>query len=238
MIAVFFASRSRPTMFKTAYQALLDHADNPDNIFVALRVDHDDYDLNSYIPILRKQDEMIIGSKAKISIANLYEELYERFDNYDIYLCLNDDTVCRTRGWDSKIIEYFDQLPSKIGTVRLSDGYCIDAILFAHSKEWIKSLGFMLPKRLPDGEEMTGGEDTYIEHLGLTLRIRGYGNHYVDMTNIVFEHIHPMYKTRIPDSIDHANEVRRRKCREQYKKKLADIPADAQRIIDAINASK
>lgn len=235
MIAVFFASRGRPDLFKTAYRAVLDLADNPDDIFIALRIDQDDHYLNSYVPILRNRDEIVVGSKTGtqtiISVAHLYEELYVRFNNCDIYVCLNDDTICRTPAWDKQLVEHFNQLNSKVGAVRLGDGYNVHAVLFAKTRGWIEAFGSLFTKGI------SGGEDTYLHDLGMCLRSSGYERHFVDRMDIVFEHVHPMFGTRQQDATDRANNILRRDTHGEYLNRLNEIPNDLQKLISAIKGS-
>ena len=116
-----------------------------------------------------------------------------------------------------------------MGAVCISDGHDYQATLFAYTAAWIKSLGFLFP-------ELSWGEDTYTNELGVALRKAGYEQHYADLKDIVFEHLNPHFGTRAEDDTDKWRTDKREDWQRQYHKRLIDLPRDVQNFVAAIKS--
>jgi hypothetical protein len=70
------------------------------------------------------------------------QDLYERFPNYAAYLCIEDDCVLHTPGFDRWLLEAFDEFPGRVGLIELIDrSHTIHVT--AHSAEWCSALGWL-----------------------------------------------------------------------------------------------
>ena len=175
-------SRGRPDLFRESYLSALNNATFPNNIFIPLRIDSDDTEENIdiYKNILRPQDKLIIGDPCNQSTAKLYQQLYNQFIGYDVYFCLSDDTICRTKNWDCMILSHFNRFPGgEISLARINDGHD-RAVLFFWTAKWIEALGFIFP------QDLTGGEDSYLDALATYFRNMGYRKHYKYLKNIMW----------------------------------------------------
>lgn len=70
------------------------------------------------------------------------QDIYERFPDFDAYLCIEDDTIIETRGFDERLLKGFDRFPNRVGMIELFDRtQTIHVQCF--SKEWIAAVGHL-----------------------------------------------------------------------------------------------
>lgn len=233
-IILLTASRGRPELFSQAYRAAIDLADCPQNIFVALRIDQDETPANieRYRRILKRSDSLIIGRRPSQSPSQIFQELCIEYKAYDVYFCLSDDTICRTKSWDTRILNHFNAVPGDpiIAQFRISDGINRERTLFFWSHEWIRTLGFILPPNL------SCCEDIYVAEIGERLADSGYNEHYKYIDDIVFEHLHYAFRKRPKDNTDREGDRRRIKHgdRQSYNQFRPYIQAHVDRLITCI----
>ncbi len=235
MIAMLTPSFGRPEMFKEAYDVALDLADDPSNIFVVLRLDHDETPANvkMYRKALRSSDKLVFGDSNHST--ELYQELYEQFNTYDIYICFSDDVFCRTPHWDTKMLDYVKNVPGNppVAMMRISDGMDITSTFFFWTKGWISALGFILPQNL------LGAQDLYVNAIGEILLELGYEQHYSFAKDIVFEHMHFIFGKREKDTTDTMRGERIKDIgrRVAFDDAVIAIPLQVDDLVAAIQAS-
>ena len=138
MISICLATRKRPDIFMRMCLSALKTADDIENIeFVSY---HDIDDDSSYEYIGNHQE--VYGERGSQSRA--MNRCYD-IAKGPIYMMIADDFVFETKGWDTAVIQAFEQYPDRIVLVWPDDlcyRSCFAQSLFIH-KNWTETVGYL-----------------------------------------------------------------------------------------------
>lgn len=138
MISLLVPSRGRPEAFGVMCQSALFWADRRDDIEIVLRQDED----SPYL--LDSGDDWLvplIGPRHPLS--SLWNDCADAASG-DILMQCADDIRFRTPGWDTLVIEAFDQYPDRIAYIYGRDGIA-DQRMATHGfmhRRWYETLGY------------------------------------------------------------------------------------------------
>jgi hypothetical protein len=161
-VSVLIATRKRPKRLKTCIQSLLENKEG--EVEVLTYVDDDD---DSY--------ESWTVKGPRFERAKMFRALVPHA-KYDFLYMLGDDTVCKTKGWDRKMIEAFP--PDRIAVVFGMDGWKnVPGHLMFHRKLY----------------ELTGAFPEEFEHFGPDTYLSDVAkgvNRLVHLKDVLIEHHH------------------------------------------------
>jgi len=200
MISILIPTRKRPHNIQRLWDSIVRTVRNPLDIELVLYIDEDDdsYD-NIKVPFKKVSGKRIV-------LSDMWN-VCAKEACYDIMMYCGDDIVFRSKNWDRKVIETFDQFEDKIAYVFGRDGSVHDRIYGTHGfvhRNWFKALGYICPPVFSGDYS-----DTWINVVA-----RLIDRHiYID---IFTEHMHPDFaKTELDDTY-----------REKYDRMIKDKTAD------------
>ena len=119
VISLLLPTRERVEPLRRLFDSIGETAERPDGLEVVLFLDSDDTASQSFdYPELSLK--RIVGRRA--TMGRMVQACYETAAGKYIML-MNDDVICRTCGWDVRILEVFDRLADSIGMVWCNDLY-------------------------------------------------------------------------------------------------------------------
>lgn len=97
------------------------------------------------------------------------QDIWERFPDYSAYLCIEDDCVLESSGFDRWLLDRLDKFPNRVGMIELVDrANQVQCQCF--SAEWCNALGFLCH---PDVGEPAFKLSVYLATPGLIARGEG-----------------------------------------------------------------
>lgn len=118
-ISILLPTRERLSQVSRFLNSAADTADHPDRLEVVLYVDRDD-ELSHTIEHSHLKLVKLIRTRAKMGV--MAQTCYENSTGRHVML-LNDDAVCRTRGWDTAVLQTFAGFTDGVALVWCNDLY-------------------------------------------------------------------------------------------------------------------
>lgn len=142
MISIILATRKRPELFKAMCLSALDTALEPNEIEFISYHDDDDDSVYEYVG----NHKEVVGVAGARTFNQMFNECC-KVASGDIYMNIADDCTFRTKGWDKRVRETFDQYPDKIVFVAPDNEewarWGFGVIGFLH-KNWVDTLGYFI----------------------------------------------------------------------------------------------
>jgi hypothetical protein len=179
--SILLPTRKRPDSIVRFLTFLSEATENPDNVEVVIRYDHDDFvTINnlSLFSTLWKNIRFIQGVKPEYS-GSLWNECFYASTG-EIVFVAGDDIVFRTRGWDTIIANEYAKYPDGILIIHGQDTIYGDALgthPFVH-RNWVNTLG----RLAQDGYIYWW--DVWIDHCSRAINRR------VFLPSVITEHLH------------------------------------------------
>lgn len=174
MISLCIATRGRPEIFKQMCMSALDMASNPDDIEFVGYHDSDDTSIYEYVG----NHKEVVGERISIILA---ANEAQKIATGPIYMFGADDMIFKTKGWDTKVKEIFDQYSDKIVLVCPdNDNWGIwkfGVTGFVH-KNWVDTLGHFLNPH-PDAQSA----DQWTNEIAVAMDRR------IHLKDVIVEHI-------------------------------------------------
>lgn len=145
-ISLLCPTRNRPSFMKDLWQSAKDTADNINDIELIFYIDSDDTASISTLSELEGNTKAIIDERGEGNLSVMWNRCYE-IAAADVVMHCGDDIRFRTQGWDTKVLNKFEEYPDKIVLVYGDDGIRKDNLAthgFLHTN-WIKTVGYFLP---------------------------------------------------------------------------------------------
>ena len=141
----------------------------------------------------------------------------------EILMMCGDDIVFRTAGWDTKVLEAFDQYPDRIALVYGNDLIQHERLAthpFIH-RRWYEAVGYLVPNGFS-----CDWCDMWLNEVAIALGRRHY------LPDVITEHMHPvMGKARLDES--HRERIargRRDNVRALYEARADERAADVEKL--------
>lgn len=176
-LAICVPSRGRPKTFARFLESFYRHA-SPGLSEVILRNGEHDPLKDEYIPFTEMPSVIRFvgpdsGFKTSVDGTAGYcvaqQDIWERFPFYSAYLCIEDDCVLESPGFDRWLLDRLDKFPNRVGMIELVDrANQVQCQCF--SAEWCNALGFLCH---PDVGEPSFKLATYLATPGLLTRGEG-----------------------------------------------------------------
>ena len=207
-------------MFRRMCVSVLSMADNPNNIEFLICRDKDDDSIYEYLGNYR----VFVGDRASVDFR--LNEAWKSASG-DIYGFNADDILFETKGWDTMVIDKFNEYPDRIVYVYPNNHYSrsnFGIIGFVH-KNWTDTVGYFIK---PDFARRA---DCWLNALARGVERRGYINSFgIKNISITDDDVHREYleyaeKTGNGDNY-HSEEMRDQRTK------------DAKKLIDFINTYK
>jgi len=150
-ISVLIPSRNRPQGLKELCESLFTNASNPNQIEVIVYFDLDDSHIPEYIAYFNDLSsryidpiKTIIGPKLVLSD---YNNKLLQIASSDIFMNLGDDMRCRTKDWDTEVLNAFNEYSDRINFVYIDDGYWGPNLASHHiiHRNYVECLGYFAP---------------------------------------------------------------------------------------------
>jgi hypothetical protein len=179
-IAVVLPTRNRPELLERFIDSVYLNCDDQNNVSIYLYVDDDDTKTKECLPSLGSKYPLKISVMIgkRILLSDTANKLFSIIKE-DIVFLGGDDLIIRTKGWDSLVLEKFDQIEDKIALLFGDDLYQKE--LATHPiihRRWIETLGYLTPPYFS-----SDFSDTWLTELSERL-----GRKY--KLNFVNEHMH------------------------------------------------
>lgn len=174
-ISLLCPSRRRAAQLTAMYESALEHADGP--IELVYRLDIDDPTRSRYHP---PQPHTRVSGR-RVVMSELWNECW-RAARADIAMHCGDDIRFRTPGWDSLVVEAFEQIPDRVAFVHGRDGYQDDGLGthgFLH-RRWVDAVGYFVPPLF-----VSDYNDLWLHEVAETIGRRVY------LPELYTEHLHP-----------------------------------------------
>lgn len=143
MISLCIATRGRPEVFKQTCLSAIETASDPNDIEFVSYHDNDDTSVYEYMGNHRE----VTGERSMLTLTQMFNEC-QKIASGHIYFFLGDDYVFKTKGWDNKIKETFEQYPDKIVLVCPDNDewlrWKFGTIVCIH-KNWVDAIGYAIP---------------------------------------------------------------------------------------------
>lgn len=117
-LSLLLPTRGRKPSVNTLLQSVFSNVCDPQFVEVVLTVDHDDAESQA-ITCQSLRLVKVVGSPGR-PMGLMNRQCYEASSGRYVML-LNDDVLCRTRGWDTIIYEAFSKFPDDIALVYGND---------------------------------------------------------------------------------------------------------------------
>ena len=146
-LGLFCPTRKRVKMLTRLMESAFNLADKPDRIKFRLYVDSDDYETMDHLTkINQDQFTAVIDKHGVRHLSDTYNVLFHYSDD-DVMVQLGDDTVMRTKGWDTLIenafLEYDDRLVLIYGRDEIHNEKF--AAHYSLHRNWIETVGYASP---------------------------------------------------------------------------------------------
>jgi hypothetical protein len=204
MISFCFATRGRPEIFKQMCLSALETADNPADIEFVSYHDNDDASVYEYVG----NHKEVVGERVGVILGNIASQ---KIATGPIYMYGADDMIFKTKGWDTRVKEAFDQYPDKIVLVCPDNDnwrtWKFGVTGFIH-KNWVDTVGHFLN---PHPDAQSG--DQWLNELSTKINRR------VHLLDVIVEHINVR---------DRVHREKNRRGREQQYTKRYYLPEMAE----------
>jgi len=214
-ISICVATRKRPDMFKKMCESVLSLADNPNEIEFLICRDKDDDSVYEYLGNYK----VFVDDRTSVDF-RLNEAWKSASGN--IYGFNADDILFETKGWDSMVINKFNEYPDRIAYVYPNNHYSrslFGIIGFVH-KNWTDTVGYFIK---PDFARRA---DCWLNDLSKIIGRKGHINSFgIKNIDIQDDEVHREYieyadKTRNREKY-HSKEMRNQRIKDA--KKLSDF---------------
>jgi len=145
-ISLLAPTRMRPKFMKELWDSVKETANNCDNIELIFYIDSDDNESIEMYKSLGPNVQAIVDERGEGNLSAMWNKCYE-ISSADIVMHCGDDIRFRTKGWDTKVLNKFEEYSDKIVLVYGDDGIRKDDLAthgFLH-KNWIETVGYFLP---------------------------------------------------------------------------------------------
>lgn len=173
MISILLPSRNRPENIERLWNSVKDTADNVDDIEIVIAVDNDDPQLEAY-----KKWKPIIMDRTVLSV--YWNKCYEAARG-PIFMHAGDDIIFRTKGWDTAVLQAFNEHPDNIVFVHGDDGGGNGQNFGTHGfihRDWAEAVGYFVPPHY-----VSDYNDTHLNDVANMIGRRKY-------IDILTEHMH------------------------------------------------
>lgn len=178
MISLLLPSRNRPDTLMRMYRSALDTADGEIECIVAIDEDDESYEELFTTPM----KNMRLIKTPRQTLSKYWNDCYKRSSGEIVMHC-GDDIIFRTKGWDTKVKEAFNEYDDKIVFVFGNDGSGVhDGRFGTHgfvSREWVETVGRFVPPYFSSDYN-----DTWLNDVAKLIG----RHHHID---ILTEHMHP-----------------------------------------------
>lgn len=189
MISILLPTKNRPNNLIRFADNILATADNPANIELCFYLDDDDtISIPAVQTVAEKISTQALQGNLKMG-SQMYNELY-RVANGEIFMISADDIIFKNKGWDTLVVNKFDEYDDKILYLYGEDGFQhgrIGTHGFIHNN-WIDILGYTLPIQL---------SFAYVDEWLTELAKRVGRNCYIP--ELIIEHLHPVVGKAVND---------------------------------------
>lgn len=147
-IGLFCPTRKRPSSLSRLMNSAFTLADNPGRVKFRLYVDSDDVVTQEFLKTKVRNDLYtgVIEDHGTRHLSDMYNVLFENSDD-DVMVQLGDDTIMRTKGWDTLIenafLEHEDRLLLVYGRDEIHNEKF--AAHYALHRNWIETVGYASP---------------------------------------------------------------------------------------------
>lgn len=117
LISIILPTRHRVDSVNRLFDSIESTAEVVERLEIVLYIDNDDYESQA---IERSGLNLVKLVCRRTSMGEMTRQCYEASSSQYILL-LNDDAVCRTQGWDTKILLAFDKYPDGVALVWCND---------------------------------------------------------------------------------------------------------------------
>lgn len=177
-ISILLPTRKRPNEFLRMMTSASETADDPEGLEFIAYIDNDDtsYDIFQNITFIRGK---------RIVLSQMWNECQKKADA-DIYMHAGDDLVFRTRGWDSMVLNAFQQYKDRIVFVNGTDGAPEGTLPtptfgthgFLH-RNWVNVVGYFVPPYFSSDYN-----DTWLNEVADSL------DRHIYLPEVLTEHMH------------------------------------------------
>lgn len=188
-ISLLVVTRKRPKLLKRMFDSAIITAKYPDLIEMSVYIDNDDQETLEYLKTLNDNVQIIVGNGTTM-FSDMWNKAYE-VATADILMGCSDDIVFRSKDWDEKVMNIFNEYKDKIVLAYPDDLYQrenLAAIMFLH-RRWVETIGYFLPPYFS-----CDYADTWVNDIARTLNRR------VFMPDVIIEHMHFVAKKGELDS--------------------------------------
>lgn len=177
-ITLLGATRKRPLLLQRMFDSAIETAKHQDLIEMSIYVDKDDLETQEHLKTMKGNIQVTVGER--IVLSDMWNKAYKKA-NADILMGCSDDLIFRSKDWDEKIINIFNQYEDKIVLVHANDliqGIRITTVPFLH-RRWVETLGYFLPPYFSCDRA-----DVWLTEISKALNRRIY------LPDMVIEHMH------------------------------------------------
>ncbi len=182
LLSIIVPTRQRVDSINRLFDSIESTVEVVDRLEVVLYIDNDDYDTQV---IERPMLNLVKLIGKRTNMGEMTRQCYEASSSHYILL-LNDDTVCRTKGWDTRILRAFDKYPDGIALVWCNDLFRGSAIpnFPALSKNLCELMGGICPV-----DYSRDYIDTHL--LDIFKKLHGLGHYRLEyLQDVIIEHLH------------------------------------------------
>jgi Glycosyl transferase family 2 len=177
VISVLCPTRNRPDSVRRLINSGLDTAYGPvEFIFYC--------DLDAPLPKdVTERPEVKVINGERITLSQMWNEC-QKLATADVFMQCGDDVVFRTKNWDKRILDTFEEYPDKVAFVFCNAkdwGDKLGTHGFLHRK-WVETVGYFTPPHFT-----SDFGDKWIDELGRLVGRRVY------LSDVVTEHMHPIW---------------------------------------------
>lgn len=194
-LSLLLPTRGRAELVSRLFKSVVRTAEHPDRLEVLLFVDRDDTpsrDMESEDLVLKR----IVGHRVRMGAMN--QACYEAASG-DAVMLINDDAVCQTPGWDTRILDVLREAARGIGMVWCNDLFREQAMpnFPAVTRRACELMGGVCP---PD--YLRDYVDTHLYDIFRKLERLGH-RQWVYLPDVVIEHLHVEAGKGDPDATSH-----------------------------------
>lgn len=148
-ISVLCPTRNRTRLMERVLENCFETCSEPDKVEIIFGIDDDDTESIEMAKALQQEHptrnvEYTVWPRKKYIFSDLMNQCSKPAKG-EIFNLMSDDAIHITQGWDTKVIEIFDQHPDKIILVQTSGGSNrLTGFPFMH-KNWRTVAGYILP---------------------------------------------------------------------------------------------
>ncbi len=143
-ITLLVSTRKRHNLFQRMWDSVLETAKYPELIEMSVYIDNDDIETQEQVKTMKGDVKITIGER--ITLSDMPNVAYKKA-TADILMGCSDDMVFRTKDWDERVINVFNQSKDKLIFVFPDELIFRDklATLFFLHRRWVETLGYYIP---------------------------------------------------------------------------------------------